>query len=131
MHPLARRVALLLFGSGTCALIYEIAWFREFRLVFGASTSANAAVLAVFVGGLGIGGLVLGKYADRAERPILLYAKLEIIAAVLAALTPGFLWITRKAYIAIGGSDAAGPFGGTAPMPLPGALGFDLPLHLG
>ena len=114
MHPLARRVALLLFGSGTCALIYEIAWFREFRLVFGASTSANAAVLAVFVGGLGIGGLVLGKYADRAERPILLYAKLEIIAAVLAALTPGFLWITRKAYIAIGGSDAAGPFGGTA-----------------
>jgi spermidine synthase len=114
MHPLARRVALLLFGSGTCALIYEIAWFREFRLVFGASTSANAAVLAVFVGGLGIGGLLLGKYADRAERPILLYAKLEMIAAVLAALTPAFLWITRKAYIAIGGSDAVGPFGATA-----------------
>ncbi|HMJ54730.1 MAG TPA: fused MFS/spermidine synthase [Polyangiaceae bacterium] len=114
MHPLARRVALLLFGSGTCALIYEIAWFREFRLVFGASTSANAAVLAMFVGGLGMGGLVLGKYADRSPRPILLYAKLEIIAAVLAALTPAFLWLTRKAYIAMGGSAAVGPFGATA-----------------
>ena len=113
MHPLARRVALLLFGSGTCALIYEIAWFREFRLVFGASTAANAAVLAVFVGGLGVGGLLLGKRADRALRPILLYAKLEIIAAVLAAMTPGFLWLTRKAYIAAGGSAAAGPFGAT------------------
>ena len=97
-----------------CALIYEIAWFREFRLVFGASTSANAAVLAVFVGGLGIGGLLLGKRADRAPRPILLYAKLEIIAAVLAALTPAFLWATRKAYIAVGGSSAVGPLGATA-----------------
>src|SRR5688572_2740621 len=114
MHPLASRVALLLFGSGTCALIYEIAWFREFRLVFGASTAANAAVLAVFVGGLGVGGLVLGKLADRAPRPIVLYAKLEIIAAVLAALTPGFLWLTRRAYIAVGGSAAVGPFAATA-----------------
>jgi len=97
-----------------CALIYEIAWFREFRLVFGASTSANAAVLAVFVGGLGVGGLVLGKFADRSPRPILLYAKLEIIAAVLAAMTPAFLWLTRRAYIAVGGSAAVGPFGATA-----------------
>ena len=97
-----------------CALIYEIAWFREFRLVFGATTSANAAVLAVFVGGLGAGGLFLGKYADRSPRPILLYAKLEIVAAALAALTPAFLWLARKAYIAIGGSAAAGPVGGSA-----------------
>jgi spermidine synthase/MFS family permease len=97
-----------------CALIYEIAWFREFRLVFGATTSANAAVLAVFVGGLGAGGLFLGKYADRSPRPILLYAKLEIVAAALAAMTPLFLWLTRKAYIAIGGSAAAGPVGGSA-----------------
>jgi spermidine synthase len=113
MHPLARRVALLLFGSGSCALIYEIAWFREFRLVFGASTAANAAVLAVFVGGLGMGGLLLGKRADRSVRPLVLYAKLEIIAAILAALTPGLLWLTRKAYIAVGGSAAVGPFAAT------------------
>jgi spermidine synthase len=61
-----------------------------------------------------VGGLVLGKYADRATRPILLYAKLEIIAAALAALTPAFLWVTRKAYIAVGGSAAVGPVGATA-----------------
>ena len=29
------------------------AWLRELRLVFGASTAANAAVLANFMGGLG------------------------------------------------------------------------------
>ena len=44
------RIALLLFLSGFCALIYQVAWLRELRLVFGASTPANAAVLAVFVG---------------------------------------------------------------------------------
>jgi hypothetical protein len=32
------RVALLLFGSGMTALIYQVAWMRELRLVFGVST---------------------------------------------------------------------------------------------
>ena len=37
-------VAALLFGSGFCALIYQTAWLRQFRLIFGASTFATAAV---------------------------------------------------------------------------------------
>src|SRR5262245_37664986 len=80
-------VALLLFGSGCSALIYQTAWMREFRLIFGASTAASAAVLAIFVGGLGLGGLFLGPRADRHPRPILYYAQLEAIVAVSAALT--------------------------------------------
>ena len=44
------RVALLLFGSGMTALIYQVAWMRELRLVFGISTAASAAVLAIFLG---------------------------------------------------------------------------------
>jgi hypothetical protein len=59
------RIALLLFGSGMCALIYQVTWLRELRLVFGASTPANAAVLAVFMGGLGYGSLRLSKRAER------------------------------------------------------------------
>src|ERR687894_859543 len=82
------KVALLLYGSGTCALIYQMAWLREFRLIFGASTAASAAVLAIFMGGLGLGGLILGPRADRHPRPILYYAQLETIIAVSAALTP-------------------------------------------
>jgi hypothetical protein len=46
------RVALLLFGSGMTALIYQVAWMRELRLIFGFSTAASAAVLAIFMGGL-------------------------------------------------------------------------------
>ena len=111
MNRLTRLVAFLFFGSGVCALIYEIAWFREFRLVFGASTLANAAVLAVFIGGLGAGGLMLGKRADQVKRPLVLYAVLEAGAALLAALSPLLLWLARKAYIATGGSSVLGSGG--------------------
>ena len=60
-----RVVAALLFGSGFSALVYQTAWQRMFRLTFGASTAASAAVLAVFLGGLGLGGLLLGKQVER------------------------------------------------------------------
>src|SRR5260370_24955472 len=55
MTSAAWRVAPLLFLSGLCALVYQIAWLREFRLIFGASTAASAAVVAIFIGGLGLG----------------------------------------------------------------------------
>src|SRR6516162_1636357 len=73
-HAALAPVAGLVFLTGMCALTFQVAWFREFRLVFGASTAASSAVLAVFMGGLGIGNALLGKWADRAKRPLALYA---------------------------------------------------------
>ena len=109
----ATWVALLLFGSGMCALVYEIAWFRAFRLVFGASTAANAAVLAVFIGGLGLGGVLLGRRVDRSDNPLRFYARLETMVAVASALTPAILWVARKVYMGLGGSLAMGATGST------------------
>ncbi|MDB4971405.1 MAG: Spermidine synthase [Myxococcales bacterium] len=108
-----RRVALLLFGSGMCALIYQVAWLRELRLVFGASTAASAAVLAVFMGGLGAGGLVFGRRAAAAVRPLRLYATLEMLIAGAAALTPMFVFIARWVYAAVGGTPTLGLGAGT------------------
>src|SRR5687767_822660 len=109
----AWQVALLLFGSGCAALIYQTAWMREFRLIFGASTAASAAVLAIFVGGLGLGGLLLGPRADRHPRPILYYARLETIVAVSAALTPFILALVQLIYFSLGGSLRLGTGGAT------------------
>src|SRR3954462_13989246 len=92
-------VAALLFGSGFCALVYQVAWLREFRLIFGASTAASAAVLAIFIGGLGAGGLLLGPRADRHPRPLLFYATLETVVAISAALSPFLLMIARAVYL--------------------------------
>jgi spermidine synthase len=101
-------VAALLFGSGFCALVYQVAWLRDFRLIFGASTAASAAVLAIFIGGLGLGGLLLGPRADRHPRPLTLYAQLEAIIALSAAATPLLLMIVRFLYLAGGGSSVLG-----------------------
>src|SRR6185436_1711582 len=106
-------VATLLFGSGFCALVYQVAWLREFRLIFGASTAASAAVTAIFIGGLGIGGLLLGPRADRHPRPLLLYAALEAIVAVFAALSPFLIVLARSIYLASGGSMRLGLFAAT------------------
>src|SRR5215471_6000340 len=104
MRTRTAPVAALLFASGFCALVYQTAWLREFRLIFGASTAASAAVLGIFIGGLGTGGLLLGSRADRHARPLLLYSTLEAIVAGSAALSPFLIALARSVYLASGGS---------------------------
>jgi hypothetical protein len=65
-------------------------------------------VLAIFIGGLGIGGLLLGPRADRQVRPLRFYAALEAVVAVSAAATPLLLSVVRALYLASGGSARLG-----------------------
>ena len=109
----AYRIAALLFVSGLCALIYQVAWLRELRLIFGASTPATSAVLAVFMGGLGYGSLRLGRRAEEVERPLHFYGNLEGGIAITAALSPLLLGLARRAYVVTGGTTALGMAGGT------------------
>ncbi len=111
-----RRVAVvagLLFLSGVCALVYQIGWLRELRLVFGASTAATAVVLAVFMGGLGLGGLLFGRRADRSANPLRMYAHLELSVAVLALASPYLIALARWLYLASGGASTLGWAGAT------------------
>ncbi len=112
-HARLGYVAPLLFGSGMCALVYQVAWLREMRLIFGASTAATAAVLAIFMGGLGLGGWLLGRRVDRDPRPLAFYANLELGIAAVAAITPALMWVARQAYIAAGGATVLGLGGAT------------------
>ncbi len=108
------RVAPFLFFSGACALVYQVTWVRELRLIFGASTGASAAVLAVFMGGLGVGGVWLGKKIDASKtKPLVLYAHLELLIALSAALTPLMIFLAKKIYFGIGGSSTLGSGGAT------------------
>src|SRR5437870_4242790 len=108
MPSRTRVVSLFLFGSGFCALIYQTTWLREFRLIFGASTAASAAVLGVFMAGLGFGGIFLGRGSEAKPRPLAFYAKLELFIALSAALSPLLILVARHFYIAIGGTLATG-----------------------
>lgn len=124
------KVASLLFGSGLCALVYQTSWLRQFRLIFGASTLATAAVLAIFMAGLGAGSAVLGKRADRSRSPLLFYANLELLVAASAAISPLLLAIVQRVYIATGGSTVLGSFLGTVVRLLLATLVLAIPTFL-
>ncbi len=130
MNPRVFTVSLLLFGSGLCALVYQTVWLREFRLIFGASTAATAAVLGIFMGGLGVGSLLLGGRAEKAKRPLAFYARLEIAIALAAAATPFLVTLVRHLYSALGGSLTLGPTWGAVARLVLSALVLAVPTLL-
>ncbi|MDQ6436591.1 fused MFS/spermidine synthase [Mesorhizobium sp. LHD-90] len=97
--------ALLLFGSGLSALVFQIVWIKQLSTVVGVDIHAVTAGVSAFFAGLAIGGLVFGRSADRAARPFRLYAFLEAGVAVLgvaatlllARSAPAFATLERDA----------------------------------
>src|SRR4029077_5352220 len=111
--PFSARVRVpfltaLLFCSGACALVYQMMWLREFRLIFGSSTPATAAVLAIFMGGLGLGAAWFGQRVELSPNALRFYGRLELGVGVVAALTPWLLVLTRALYVKTGGVVALG-----------------------
>jgi spermidine synthase len=130
LNRATRAATALVFMSGFCALVYQVVWMRQFRLVFGASTSASAAVVAIFIAGLGTGGLVLGRRVERSRQPLLFYAQLETGIAVFSALTPWLLAAARNVYIASGGTLALGMVGASAVRLVLATLVLGIPTFL-
>jgi spermidine synthase len=56
---------LLFFCSGVSGLVYQVVWVREFGNVFGATVYSASLVVAIFMLGLGSGGYLVGRWADR------------------------------------------------------------------
>lgn len=100
-------VRLFFFLSGASALACEIAWLRKLGLVFGNTTHAIAAVLAVFMAGLGLGSFVVGRYSGRWKNPLRAYGVLEIVVGVYAALSSGLFGVLESAYVAVAQSTGA------------------------
>ena len=78
--------ALLLVVSGTAALIYQVLWIKQLTLIVGIDVYAVTTGVSAFFAGLALGGLLLGRWADRVARPLRLYAALEIGVAILGVL---------------------------------------------
>jgi predicted membrane-bound spermidine synthase len=130
MMPRLAHLSVLLFASGFCSLVYQVVWLREFRYIFGASTAASAAVLAIFMGGLGLGGAVLGRHADRHREPLRFYATLELLVSLTAALSPFILVAARYWYGALGGQSTLGVAGATVVRLLLGTAVMGIPCFL-
>ena len=111
--PAQVRIALtvLFLFSGAAGLAYEIVWARQLSLLFGVSVHAVGAVLAAFMGGLGLGAELAGRRLDRGLSPLRLYAVLETALGVYVLLFPVFLIVLGKIYLALhSGAEGVTPY---------------------
>ncbi|MCB1279760.1 fused MFS/spermidine synthase [Prosthecobacter sp.] len=129
--PLTRfALAVILLLSGFCSLVYQTVWLREFRLVFGGAAPAAAAVMAVFMGGLGFGGKLFGTWVERVGRPFRFYARLEVGIAIAAVASPAMLGLARSLYLKTGGTAGMGLGMATCLQLLMTALVLGIPCFL-
>src|SRR5580704_7715793 len=93
--------AALLFLSGMAALIFQVLWIRQLSLVVGLEVYAVTVAVSAFFAGLAIGSAMLGRLSDRWERPLLLYALLEICVAVASVTATIILAHTAAPFVAL------------------------------
>jgi spermidine synthase len=116
------RFTLLLFFSGTAALIYQVLWIRQLSLVVGVEVYSITVAVSAFFAGLAAGGALLGRLADRSKRPLLLYALLEAGTALAGFVVTVALAHTASPFIAI--QSHAGVLAWALPFLLVGAPAF-------
>jgi spermidine synthase len=89
------------FISGFCSVLYELVWLRLSMAQFGVTTAMVSIVLSVFMGGLGLGSWVSGKWirrhGDNIGFPALrLYAGIELLIGVSGILVSYELGLGRS-----------------------------------
>lgn len=103
--PSASRLFYLIlscfFVSGLTGLVYEILWTRMIVKIIGSSPLAVSIVLTVFMGGLGVGSYIAGRFIDRIKNPlqlIKLYGILEIAIGAYGLVFPLLLIFFKPLY---------------------------------
>jgi spermidine synthase len=88
---LAHAVGICVFASGAASLSLEVVWSRLLRLVFGSTTLAVTTILVAYMLGLGIGGLLGGRFAKRLGNGVRAYGWMEVAIGVYALVVPWIL----------------------------------------
>ena len=94
-------IFIFFFLSGSTGLVYEVVWTRLLTLVVGNTHYAITTVLTAFMGGLALGSYLGGRFIDRKNNPLIVYAILEAVIGVycffvphlVAWVSPLFKWI--------------------------------------
>jgi spermidine synthase len=89
-HEAPRIPSVIYVGaalSGLTALAAQVVWTRLLTLLFGATVYAFAIILAVFLGGLGIGSALAARLIARGQSPLraLTWTQLGLVPAILSA----------------------------------------------
>lgn len=101
-------LAALALASGCAALIYQLVWFQLLELVLGTSSLSLGVLLATFMSGLCIGGLLFWRAVGRHTGALRVYAALEVGIALLGVMVLLALPALASAYAALASGLGAG-----------------------
>ena len=95
-----RGVLYLVFIlSGAAGLIYESIWSYYLGLFVGHSAYAQIIVLAIFLGGMSLGAVLVGQRSERLREPLRWYAGVELAVGLIGfAFHWVYLGMTYLAY---------------------------------
>jgi len=108
-------VATLFFLSGGCGLVYESLWTRYLTELTGGTALSQLIVLMVFMGGLSLGAILVGRLVDQQRgRGLVVYGGLETGIGLYAIIFPLLQSKLAHFYFSVGanlGSGTAGLLG--------------------
>jgi predicted membrane-bound spermidine synthase len=88
--------------SGAAGLVYESIWTRYLGLFVGHGAYAQVLVLVIFLGGMSVGALAIGRRAEKVRDPLRWYALIELAVGVIGFFFHDvFVWTTHVAYDSI------------------------------
>src|SRR5262249_50367231 len=129
-RPGTPALASLLFLSGLSALVFQTLWIKQLALIVGADVHAVTIAVAAFFAGLALGSYLFGRWADRVNRPLLLYGLLELGAGLSGVGST--IALAHAAPLFVASESRAGPLAWALPFVLVGApatvMGGTLPV---
>jgi spermidine synthase len=84
--PTVLALVPLFFGGGCAALIYEIVWFQMLQLVIGSTAVSLGILLAAYLGGMCLGGIMSPRIISRRHHPLKVFALLELGIGLMGIL---------------------------------------------
>jgi spermidine synthase len=79
-------LGLLFALSGAAGLFYEAVWSRYLSLFVGHDAYAQVLTLVIFLGGMGLGALMVSRRSTRIADPLFAYALVELVIGVIGLL---------------------------------------------
>lgn len=87
------------FFSGFAGLLYEVVYAKALGVTFGGTALAANTVLMTYMGGMALGAWLGGILAERAKKPLYLYAVFEAVIGLYAVITPFLFFGILKLYV--------------------------------
>src|SRR6187549_1163383 len=86
----------IFFFSGLASLLFQVAWQRLLTLYYGVGPVSTTLIVTIYMLGLGLGGLIGGRVADRSKHKLAIYLCVEAGLAMFGVASLPYLGLIAK-----------------------------------